>query len=185
MPDIERPASFYDEKYKRTGWVKPELVPIHKYVIAELERLGTKSMLDIGCGRGSLLSLCHDRGLACYGFDFSPVAIKICRKYNKLENVWIGDIQDAENYTGKYDAYLAIEVLEHVIRDLDIIENLRPDIPFIFSVPGYANIGSGHVRRFKSPDAISQRYGDIIDIKSIERVGKRWVTIASTKLEGV
>jgi len=180
VPDIERPASFYDESFKETGWKKPVLEARHDHVIAELKRFGVRTVLDVGCGIGSLLSLCRDSGFACYGFDFSSVAIEICKKYNKLENVWVGDALDKKNYEGEYDAYLAIEVLEHITRDLDVIGNLKPSIPFIFSLPKWANIGSSHVRCFKSDDEIRQRYEQLVDIKSIKRFRTRRVVVALT-----
>jgi len=181
MPDIERPASFYDESFEETGWKKPEMIPRHRYVIAELKRRGIKTMLDIGCGIGMLLSLCRDSGLVCHGFDISSVAINICKKHNKLDNVWVGNALDKKNYEGEYDAYLAIEVLEHIARDFDVIKNLRPNIPFIFSLPNWANVGSSHVRCFSSDVAIRQRYDKIVNIKSIKKFGARRVIISITK----
>lgn len=180
MPDIERPTSFYDESFRKAGWRKPVLEARHNYIITELERLGVKTILDIGCGMGPLLSLCRDRGLICYGFDFSPVAIEICRKHNKLENVWVGNALDKENYVDEYDAYLATEVLEHITWDLDVIKNLKPGIPFIFSLPNWANPESSHVRCFRSSAAIRQRYGQIVNIKSIKRFRSRRLVFAFT-----
>jgi len=182
MPDIERPALFYDKNFNKTGWKKPEMIPRHQYVINELKRLKVKTVLDIGCGIGTLLSLCRDSGLTCHGFDFSSVAINICKKYNKLDNVWVGNALDKKNYEGEYDAYLVIEVLEHIERDFDVIKNLRSNIPFIFSLPNWANVGSSHVRCFSSDFAIRQRYGEIVDIKSIKRFGARRVIISITKI---
>lgn len=183
MTDIERPVSFYNENFRKKGWKNPELIPRHDYTIAELKWLGVKTILDIGCGIGSFLSLCRDRDFICYGFDFSPIAIRICRKYNKLENVWIGNALDKENYVGKYDAYLAIEVLEHITQDLEVIRNLKPNIPFIFSLPSWANPGSSHVRCFRSDIEIIQRYDKIVDIRNIKRFGTRQVVIAWTRQE--
>jgi len=183
MPDIERSASFYDESFRKTGWKEPVLEARHAHVIAELKRLGVKTILDIGCGIGSLLSLCRDSDFTCYGFDFSSEAIEICRKHNKLENVWVGNALEKENYKGEYDAYLAIEVLEHITQDLDVIGNLKPGIPFIFSLPSWANPGSSHVRCFRSDDEIRQRYGQVVDIKSIKRFRTRRVVVSFTKDE--
>lgn len=186
MANSEKSASWYDEAFKKElrekGWKKPELIPRHVYAIAELNRLEAKTILDIGCGKGGFLSLCRDNGFICYGFDFSPVAIEICKKYNKLENVWIGNALDKENYMGEYDAYLAIQVLEHITQDLDVIRNLKPDIPFIFSLPTWAHPGTEHVRKFPSDESISQRYGEIVDIKSIKTFGnRRRLVVSMTK----
>jgi len=185
MMSPEKSVSWYDESLRKElreqGWKKPELEPRHIYVIAELKRFGAKTILDIGCGKGGFLSLCRDEGFACYGFDFSSVGIEICKKYNKLENVWVGNALDKENYTGEYDAYLSIQVLEHITQDLEVIRNLKPDIPFIFSLPSWMHPSPEHVRKFPSDKSINQRYGEIVDIKSIKTFGSRRVVISMTK----
>jgi len=188
MSDIERPASFYDETLRKElreeGWKKPEMIPRFAYTIAELKRLGVKTILDIGCGKGGFLSLCQANGFICYGFDFSSIAIEICKKYNKLENVWVGNALDKENYVDEYDAYLAIQILEHIDQDLNVIRNLRPNIPFIFSLPGWnPRSGTGHLRGFRSDDSIRQRYGEIVDIRNMKKFRKRRV-VTSLTLEG-
>jgi len=186
MSDIERSASFYDETLRKElleeGWKKPEMIPRYAYAIAELKRLGAKTVFDIGCGKGGFLSLCQDNGFICNGFDFSPVAIEICKKYNKLENVWVGNALNRGNYTGNYDAYLAIQVLEHIVRDFDVIRNLKPNVPFIFSLPGWRpKPRSGHIRGFGSDAAIRQRYDKFVDIKNIKKFGDRRVVTSLTR----
>jgi len=178
---MEKPVSWYNEAWKRGGWIKCKSEPRHIYTIAELRRLGVKTILDICCGQGGPLSLFRDSGFICYGFDFSSAAIEIAQKVNKFKNVWVGDALDKENYTGEYDAYLAIQVLEHITQDLDVIRNLKPDIPFIFSLPNWMHPSLEHVRKFPSDKSINQRYGEIVDIKSIKTFGGRRVVTSMTK----
>jgi|GEM_PF-3112838 len=177
----ERPPVVYDKVWKELGWQKPKMTPRYSYIISELKRFKVKAILDIGCGDGTLLSLCRDNGFVCYGFDFSSVAIEICKKGNKLENVWVGNALDKKNYIGGYDAYLATQLLEHIVRDKDVIKNLRPNIPFIFALPRWANPGDNHVRKFRSDGSIVQRYGEIVDIKSIKFFDARRVVVSMTK----
>lgn len=181
MASLEKPVSWYNEVYGKVGWIKPSLESRHIYTIAELKRLRVKTILDIGCGQGGPLSFFRASGFTCYGFDFSYVAIEVARKVNRLENVWVGNALDKKNYDGEYDTYLAIQVLEHMNQDLDVIKNLKPSIPFIFSLPHQPKFGDGHVRDFPSDESISQRYGEIVDIKSIKLFDKRRVVVSMTK----
>jgi len=163
------------------------MMPIYNYIIKELKKLRIKTVIDIGCGTGDFLSVCRDNGILGYGFDFSSVAIEICRDHYKLDNVWIGDALDKENYKDEYDSYLAIEVLEHIMQDLDMIRNIRLGFLFIFSLPNWIGNDS-HVRCFKSDDQIKARYDKVVDIKNVMRFRanqnqERRVVISTTKIQ--
>ncbi len=182
MANSEKSTVWYNKSWEKSGWHRPKMESRHAYTIAELKRLGVKTVLDICCGQGTLLSLCRDNGFLCYGFDFSSTAIEIAQKLNKLDNVWIGNALDEINYAGEYDAYLAIQVLEHIVKDVDVIKNLKPNIPFIFSVPDWAHPGSEHVRKFPTDESIHDRYGELVYIKSIKLFNRRRVVTSMTKV---
>lgn len=181
LENPEKSLAWYNWSWKKSGWHKPVLDPRHAYVISELKRLGVKTILDVCCGQGTFLSLCQDNGFICSGFDFSHVAIEIAQEVNKLEDVWIGDALNKINYTGDYDAYVAIQVLEHIVKDVDVIKNLKPNIPFIFSVPDWATPGDEHVRKFPSDASIHLRYDKLVRLGSIKRFGRRRVVVSQTK----
>ena len=181
----EKPVEWYNWSWEKSGWHDPTMEEglRHLYVIQELRHLKVETILDVCCGQGTFLTLCERLGFVCYGFDFSFVAINIAKQNNKLETVWVGDALDKKNYEGKYDAYVSIQVLEHIERDIDVIRNLKPGIPFIFSVPNWAHPGDEHVRKFVSDESIHQRYGGFVDIKSIRNFKGRRVVVSMTKGE--
>jgi len=178
----EKPASFYDEYYKKVSPMNHlAMMPVIKYIAGELKRRKVVSVLDIGCGDGAMLEKCDKVGIVGSGFDFSHEAIKVCRKCRGLSRVWVGDAKEAENYILEYGAYLCLEVLEHIQDDISVITRLRSQSLFIFSVPSWASPGSSHVRCFGNDNQIRLRYGDLIDIESIKLFKTRRVVIGRTK----
>jgi len=178
----ERPASFYDDYYKRVSPMDNLVMkPIIKYVADELKKRKVKTVLDIGCGDGAMLEECDKIGIAGFGFDFSPEAIKACRKYRGLSRVWVADATKADYCVLKCDAYLCLEVLEHIENDIGVITRLRSQSLFIFSVPSWASKGSSHVRCFGNDNQIRVRYGGLIKIESIKLFKTRRVVIGRIK----
>lgn len=52
--------------------------------------------------------------------------------------------------------FTALELLEHVTADVDLLERIPSGRKVVFSVPSY--MSAGHVRKFKSVDAVCSRY---------------------------
>jgi O-antigen chain-terminating methyltransferase len=70
-------------------------------------------VLDVGCGRGELLRLLSDSGIAASGVEINPIAVEECRK-NGLE-VEKGDAIAAlvRRPAGSLGAVVALQVVEH------------------------------------------------------------------------
>jgi len=177
----ERQAPYYDIHYRKTGVaISSPMIPIIAYIADVLRERKVKSVLDIGCGAGAMLAECEKANIISYGFDFSPEAIKLCKESRKLKNTWIGDARHSDNFVKEYDAYLCLEVLEHIKDDIGVIKNLRSGVLFIFSVPTF--IGqSSHVRRFKTDGQIRVRYDKFVNIENIKLFWERRVTIGRIK----
>lgn len=84
----------------------------------------TASVLDIGCGTGTLLYELKNKGCKCYGVDISEVAIK------KLKARGIeGEVCDVENedikIKEKFDYVLAIELLEHLNNPEILLQKMK------------------------------------------------------------
>jgi ubiquinone/menaquinone biosynthesis C-methylase UbiE len=77
-----------------------------------------KSVLEIGCGTGSLLASLATRGCRCVGIDVSPEMITAARKNNPGPDYQIMDSAQLRFPDGSFDVVLFNYVLHH-IRDLN------------------------------------------------------------------
>jgi len=84
-------------------------------LLAEKVRaLAPRSLLDVGCGDGRLLSLLAPDIPACQGVDLSEAAIRFARAFVPAASF---AVEDAADLSGSFDVVTAIEVLEHVPDD--------------------------------------------------------------------
>ncbi len=141
----EKPASYYEAIYKREE-NKPSR---YTYLYEEVGRIiGKRSMLDIGCGQGRLSKYIENYD----GFDI-------------VQNPYhIGDIY-THDY-GDYDVYVLLEVLEHLIRDIDVLEKIPAGKEVLFSVPSFDD--PSHVRMF-TENIVRWRYRELIKFTNITR----------------
>ena len=83
---------------------------------------GCKNVIDIGCGRGSLLRNLQSSNIGCYGIDLDENNVLFCEKYGL--NVQLSDaIEHLQNLDEKsLDGVFIGQVLEHM--SIDTICNL-------------------------------------------------------------
>jgi 2-polyprenyl-3-methyl-5-hydroxy-6-metoxy-1,4-benzoquinol methylase len=89
--------------------------------------------------------------------DFSAGRVararEVCPGYEFLcVDIFQSDVLAARNY----DAVVATEFLEHVDRDLDVLDAVKPGTHVFATVPNFG--GEGHVRHFASADHVRERY---------------------------
>lgn len=137
----EKTAAYY-EKINDT---EPRYDNLYKEVG---EIIGSRSMLDIGCGQGALSTYVENY----FGFDMVENPYHVANIYE-------------EDY-GDYDVYVLLEVLEHLIRDTEVLAKIPEGKEIIFSVPSFDC--PSHVRMF-TEDIIRWRYRDLIEIWEITR----------------
>lgn len=84
MPSDEDVTKFYEEDYWQ--WYRDEQVGaarnnVYEHALAWLEELMPRPgvLVDVGCGGGTLLALCRDRGWKGIGFDPSHQAVAHAR----------------------------------------------------------------------------------------------------------
>ena len=180
-----RDIEYYDNNWikwgSNTDLYRGTMHRMTKKLIGMLKELDVKTLLDIGCGNGEMLRICQRNGFICSGFDFSSVAIEMCKQQDASSHVWLGDANDKKNYVGEYDAYLALSFLEHVVEDLAVIGNLKPNRLLFLSLPSWNSPAGSHVRCFKSDSQIRDRYGEIVDIETIEKFESRRLVRSRTK----
>lgn len=168
-------SDYYDNMYSTNDrtFERPQSSPYYplftKIVqLVQAERLG--AVLEVGCGSGVLAEMLIAAGVGYRGFDVSPVAIEKACLRNPGGQFGLGDATDPAAYRVPYDAVVCCEVLEHVDGDLVSIEAWRSGCTCICSVPNFDH--ESHVRFFRSAEQIRRRYGDLLDIRQIQRVAK-------------
>jgi SAM-dependent methyltransferase len=146
-------------------------LPVWGKVVAILKQEGVQRVLDIGCGPGQfaeyLLKQIPD--IHYQGVDFSQTAIETARLRCPTAQFYVKDLMQEEALKEfKADAFVMLEVLEHIEKDLELIARIPIGQKVIFSVPNMDSFG--HVRFFVDCAAISNRYDDCFDAINIETV---------------
>lgn len=126
-----------------------------------LEKSDGPNILDIGCGTGVMLDALGETGKVC-GMDMSDEAISFTREIfsGPVEKGSLPDDVPYEN--GSFDLITALDVIEHIDRDLDSLKTihalLAPEGKVIITVPAYMFLWSAfddlneHKRRYTRPE---------------------------------
>lgn len=117
------------------------LFPIVSRLMADVPR--GASVLDLGCGNGSFLSLFQDRGWKLYGTDFSPTGIEIARQNFPGIDFFLADSTaptgDLLDRVGQVDVILSTEVIEHLYDPRGFLRNayalLKPGGTIVLTTP--------------------------------------------------
>ncbi len=175
----EHDASYYDGVYEQGGWnleyrrhySDSVYYPSWQVVADWIAREAPAHLLEIGCGPGQLAQMLFERGLGRYtGFDFSEKAIEMARARNPAR---AGDFHRADAYAtdllaSDYSHVVVLEVLEHIERDLEILERVRPGTTVVYSVPSYSS--RSHLRWFDSVEAAVARYANLVEARETRTV---------------
>ncbi|MEZ4361332.1 MAG: class I SAM-dependent methyltransferase [Kofleriaceae bacterium] len=108
------------------------------FLAEKIRALAPRSLLDVGCGDGRLLSLVAGEIADCRGVDLSASAIRFARAFVPGARF---DELDASALEQRFDVVTAIEVLEHVPDEgvcgflRTLAERCREDGRVIASVP--------------------------------------------------
>jgi SAM-dependent methyltransferase len=163
----------FDLPYRHSGYY-----PLFKVVARAVMAERPRRLLEVGCGTGGMAHLLMERypAVAYRGFDFSPLAVdKARRRTGVAEAFSVGDATDAATYAGSgYDAVICTEVLEHIDNDLRVIAHWRIGAWCVCSVPNYD--ADTHVRLFRTEDEVRERYGSLIELHSIRRLKKPFLS---------
>jgi 2-polyprenyl-3-methyl-5-hydroxy-6-metoxy-1,4-benzoquinol methylase len=116
IPEITRYIGMYSEA-RLEDHVSPiesalDNIAPFKPITRDLE------ILEIGVGMGWFLIYCKQKGLRCRGIEISPQLIASAReigaRYDADLDIELGNVEDHDLGTEKYDIIMAFSVFEHV-----------------------------------------------------------------------
>lgn len=124
----------HGKKFQRTdgsldgwGYGSPdgECVWFKDVTLAWNKMFQPKNMLDVGCGRGTVVTYARDAGIEAFGFDFSEWAVSDEGRYPRCKKDWV-TVHDATKPwpypDNTFDFLTALDLWEHIyIDDLDFV----------------------------------------------------------------
>ncbi len=126
-----------EEKMKRDEYhLSKEILPL-------IPNAKNISILDIGCGFGSLIRMFKNKGYTqLKGIDLSESQVKVAHEYGLSNEIEVADIhQFLSDKSGQFDVITGIDIIEHFSKDelvelLNIIKkSLKPGGIAIFRTP--------------------------------------------------
>jgi ubiquinone/menaquinone biosynthesis C-methylase UbiE len=108
---FDRQAPAYDSTRlgQHARWLAPD-------VLAELERLQPKSLVDVGCGTGALLGaiVAARPGIRLYGIDLSPEMVALAqRRLGHQADVTVADAETLPLADGGVDVVTCVDSFHH------------------------------------------------------------------------
>lgn len=135
--------AFYDEKWmvwKNMQRYAPAPRYLRRMVMKEISRLEFRSVLDFGCGEGTLLKMIAQAypNVSLAGSELSETAMHFCREQLPRANLLHLDIVQNDESGLSYDLIILVQVLEHLKDDLAALRKLKTMCRgyVLISVPG-------------------------------------------------
>jgi len=176
-PKMEIGSELYDDSYKSGGagsiyhmhYKQSIYYPSWQIAMSCLKDLDRETqILEVGCGVGQFANMLFDYGFLNYtGFDFAAEGIALAKKNNPehADRFFVADAFQTELMEKQYGLIIAFEVLEHIQKDLELINKIQPGTKILLSVPNFND--PYHVRCFASEKEVRDRYGQVMRIFNI------------------
>jgi 2-polyprenyl-3-methyl-5-hydroxy-6-metoxy-1,4-benzoquinol methylase len=155
-------------------WSTDEHTEVHRFVanpiVDRLRRHKAETVLDLGCGNGSLTAYFARHGFAITGLDHSRTGIDLATRRYPETRFARHDLADAlpKQHVKRYDAVVSVEVIEHLLLPRKLLESarnaLRPGGLLIISTPyhGYwKNLALALTNRFDAHWHPLRDYGHV------------------------
>jgi 2-polyprenyl-3-methyl-5-hydroxy-6-metoxy-1,4-benzoquinol methylase len=135
-------------------------------VVADRLRSHAK-ILEVGCGTGQLARLLSDQWPRDYvGVDFSGQALALARQVTPESTFLVDDALTTSAFAEyDYEVVVMMEVLEHIVNDLDLLRRVRTGARVVATVPSFDD--PGHCRYFSDAEAVHARYRGVLKDLSI------------------
>lgn len=168
-PKKEQDASYYDERIpedltKNVHWRR-----LYDKVISLLPPADSGVRIaELGCGPGFLASLLHEAGYLDYwGVDFSGECLKQAQEKVPSYVFVEGSLydEDIQKDFELHDVFIILDTLEHLEKDLEVLDAIPLGKTIILSVPN--NAEPDHVRIFGGHGEVRERYESLIEIEDI------------------
>lgn len=117
------------------------------------------TIVDLGSGVGHFARVLFNRGYVGYiGIDFAPVMIEKARKQLPEATFILDNLRSerVHKLIQSYDTFILLETLEHIEKDLSVVESIPSNSLVILSAPDYDD--PGHVRCFRDEQQVINRY---------------------------
>lgn len=163
--EIADPTEYYETIWQSERDDMKKYGPFSRHyrrlIIDILRPLTFESVLDLGCGQGSLLAdLCAEfPGIRPYGIDISTSAIELAKGRVPDGKFWVLDITK-EHLNERFDLVVCSEVLEHLVDDTSALRQLAymtGKYLVISTVQGQMRrfeVNVGHVRNYASGELV-------------------------------
>jgi 2-polyprenyl-3-methyl-5-hydroxy-6-metoxy-1,4-benzoquinol methylase len=166
----ELPAGYYDDAYKFSyDW--QQYIKLADKMVEQMKLTGAKDkkIIDVGSGVGWFTDhLYFNVSRETSGIDFSEVAIMHAKRMYPCCKFICGSVYDYD-YSG-CEVAVIMETLEHLEKDIELIEKLPQGCKIYASVPYELQRDcAAHVRIFNE-EIVRERYSKAIDIISIAQV---------------
>ena len=140
--------------------------------------VGYEIILDVGCGRGYLLSMLKPEGRALCGLDVSPAAARAAKTIVRDASFLAGEAQNVPFKSDSFDYLICTELLEHLQGDGAIREFyrvLKPGGTVLITVPNgkgpEGKFWSAHIRFFSFSSIMDFLKGAGFEIVSGQKFG--------------
>ena len=126
-------------RFRLTNYERKKFILNNKGLIGDVRSLKPKTILDIGCGAGFLLSAFNQKQYKLYGLENDLEAIKFAQRYG---NIIKHDLKD-KSFSSKikFDLIIANQVIEHMKKPENLIQivkkNIKKNGKFIIGTPDF------------------------------------------------
>jgi SAM-dependent methyltransferase len=157
---IEFYNSFWLDRQHVTN-IGPSSRHARRNILKMLKKITFNSLLDVGCGEGSLLKDIEQMfpNVRLYGIDVSREALKLASA--KVKATFIAINLENDFVVCQVDVTVCSEVLEHIEDDLGLLEKIRENTRYLaISVPSgkidHIDVEVGHRRRYSKDELRSK-----------------------------